>query len=108
MSNQANATQDCTAGLTPVPAAPWRIMAVSVLPNYRLAVTFRDGSNAVMDFSSALTTKDAGIYAALADPQIFEQARLELGVITWPNGADMDPAWAYAETRHQKSWSVPV
>jgi hypothetical protein len=91
-----------------VPAAPWRITAVSVLPSHRLAVTFRDGSNATLDFSAVLTAKDAGIYSALADPILFEQVHLELGVITWPNGADIDPAWVHEETRTRKTWAVPV
>lgn len=90
-----------------MPAAPWRVTAVSVLPGHRLAVTFRDGSNAVLDFSSLLKAEDAGIFAALADPALFDQVRLELGVITWPNGADLDPAWIYEETRERKLWSVP-
>ena len=107
MPSQADATQDSAAGITPTPSAPWRIKAMSVLSGYRLAVTFRDGSNATLDFSAVLKAKDAGIYAPLADPAMFEQARLELGVITWPNGADIDPAWAYEETQEKPMWSVP-
>jgi hypothetical protein len=30
-----------------------------------------------------------------------------LGVVTWPNGLDIDPAWMYEEVRANKSWSVP-
>ncbi|WP_261379300.1 DUF2442 domain-containing protein [Denitratisoma sp. DHT3] len=80
---------------------------MSVLPGHRLAVTFKDGSSGTLDLSSVLEAKDAGIYTALADPEFFEQATLELGVITWPNGADLDPAWIYEETRNRKLWSVP-
>ena len=29
------------------------------------------------------------------------------GVVTWPNGADIDPAWMYEQVRANKSWSVP-
>lgn len=31
-----------------------------------------------------------------------------LGVITWPNGADLDPAWMYEQVRENKTWSVPL
>lgn len=69
-----------------IPAAPWRVKALSVLPDYRLAVTFQDGTNGIVDFSAVLTAKDCGIFDALKDKAIFNQARLDLGVVVWPNG----------------------
>jgi hypothetical protein len=39
---------------------------------------------------------------------MFEQATLSLGVVTWPNGADLDPAWMYERLREEKTWSVPI
>lgn len=107
MPIQTNTPQDSTPGINASPSAPWRVAAVSVLPEYKLAVTFRDGSSATLDLSSLREAKDVGIYGALADPKFFEQATLALGAITWPNGADLDPAWIYEETRNRKLWSVP-
>jgi hypothetical protein len=51
-----------------------------------------------------------GVFAALADPSVFAQARIELGVVTWPNGADLDPRWMYEEisAAPDKMWSVPI
>jgi len=106
MPSQATAEKDSAAGVSP--AAPWRVKAVSVLPDYRLAITFNDGSSGIADLSSVTKAKDAGIYAALADPAIFEQATISLGVVTWPNGADLDPAWMYERLREEKTWSVPI
>ncbi|MBI4996891.1 MAG: DUF2442 domain-containing protein [Rhodocyclales bacterium] len=106
MPSQATAEKDSAAGVTP--AAPWRVKAISVLPDYRLAVTFNDDTSGIADLSSVMKTKDAGIYSALADPAVFEQATLSLGVITWPNGADLDPAWMYERLREEKTWSVPI
>ena len=105
MSSEANAAQDHAAGV--IAAAPWRMKAVLTLPGYRLAVTFQDDSSATIDCSGVKTAKDSGVYAALSDPSLFEQAGLELGVITWPNGADLDPCWLYDETRGKELWSVP-
>lgn len=105
MSIQTNAEANQTPGVTP--AAPWRVKALTVLPGYRLAVTFQDGTNGIADLSSVLTTLDCGIYEGLKDEAIFEQARLELGVVTWPNGADLDPAWMYEQIGGNKTWSVP-
>ena len=105
MSIQTTPETDQTTGV--IPAAPWRVKALSVLPDYRLAVTFMDGTNGIVDFSAVLTAKECGIFEALKDKACFDQARLELGVVIWPNGADMDPGWMYEQVRVNKSWSVP-
>jgi hypothetical protein len=47
------------------------------------------------------------VFSELKDSAYFAQARLDLGVVTWPNGADIDPAWMYDELRKAKIWSVP-
>lgn len=105
MPIQPTPEADQTAGVTP--SAPWRVKALSVLADYRLAVTFMDGTNGIADFSSVLAAKDCGMFEALKDKACFGQARLELGVVTWPNGADIAPAWMYEQVRAHKSWSVP-
>ncbi|MDZ7593926.1 MAG: DUF2442 domain-containing protein [Thiobacillus sp.] len=105
MSIQTTSEADQTAGV--IPAAPWRIKALSVLPDYRLAVTFMDGTNGIVDFSFVLTATECGIFEALKDKALFDQARLDLGVVVWPNGADIDPSWMYEQIKVDKSWSVP-
>ncbi len=105
MSIQATPETHQAAGVTP--SAPWRVKALSVLPGYRLAVTFQDGTNGILDLSEVTTAQDCGIYEELKDAGMFEQARLELGVVTWPNGADIDPAWMYEQLKTMKTWSVP-
>ena len=104
MPTQTTPTQDKTTGVTP--AAPWRISALSVLPGYRLAVTFNDGVSGIVDCSGITTANDPGIFAPLAAAEFFAQARLELGVVSWPNGADIDPAWMHGELKQNESWSV--
>ena len=105
MPSQTAAKENSAAGV--IPAAHWRIQAVSVLPEYRLAVIFRDGSNGIVDCSTILTSTNPGVYAPLASPEFFAQVRLELGALTWPNGADLDPGWLHAELADKKTWSVP-
>lgn len=90
-----------------VPAAAWRVSAVSVQSGYRLAVSFVDGTSGIADFSRLVNGKNAGIFSALADPALFEQVRIELGVITWPNGADFDPDWLHEEIMAHGQWLVP-
>ncbi len=91
MPGEAATQENSAAGV--VPAAPWRVKALSVLPGYRLAVTFRDGTCGIVDLSRLRPDPSHGVFAALADLRLFEQARIELGTVTWPNGADLDPFW---------------
>ena len=109
MPSQAVAEKDSTTGVTtaPVALAPWRVKAISILPNYCLAVTFIDGRSGVVDCTLTLESSNPGIYASLAAPDYFAQARIELGAITWPNGEDRDPAWMHEELADKQSWSVP-
>ena len=88
-------------------AAAWRVHSVSALPNYQLAITCNDGTAGIVDMSALVNSSQAGIYAALKDTQIFQQVRIELGALTWPNGADLDPLWTYEELSKQQTWSVP-
>lgn len=56
-----------------------RLKALSVLPGYRLAVTFRDSTCEIVDLSRVKPDPSHGVFSALADPRLFEQARIELG-----------------------------
>ena len=105
MSIDASTEEDSTTGV--IPAAPWCVRSISVLPGYRLSVTFRDGTCGVVDLSGVRPDPSQGVFAALADPRFFERARVELGVVTWPNGADLDPLWMYEEITgaEDKTWS---
>lgn len=105
MPSQTTTQENSAAGVAPT--APWRIRAVSVLLDYRLAVTFCDGRNGIIDCASILTSTNPGIYAPLATPDFFAQVKLELGALTWPNGADLDPGWLHAELADRKLWPVP-
>jgi hypothetical protein len=93
MPNEATTEADRAVGVAP--AAPWRIKALTVLPRYCLAVTFNDDREGIVDMSMICTSRESGMYAPLKDPDYFAQAQLELGAVTWPNGADLDPCWAY-------------
>ena len=101
MPIQTTPETDQAAGV--IPAASWRFKALSVLPDYRLAITFMDGTNGIVDFSAVLTAAECGIFEALKDKAFFDQARLDLGVAIWPNGADMDPGWIYEQIKANKS-----
>lgn len=107
MSIDAGTEENLAAGV--VAAAAWRVRAISVLPGYRLSVTFADETSGIVDLSAVRSEPSLGVFAALANPQYFAQAGVVLGVVTWPNGADLDPLWMYEEisAAKNKTWSVP-
>lgn len=106
MSIKASTQENSAAGV--VAAAAWRVKAMLLLPGYRFSVTFADGTSGVVDLSAIRSDPSLGVFAALTNPQCFAQARLALGVVTWPNGADLDPLWMYEEisAAENKTWSV--
>ncbi len=105
MPSETAAQENTAAGVTP--AAPWRIQAVSVLPDHRLALTFRDDLSGIADFSAIRTSTNPGIYAPLASADFFAQVQIELGVLICPNGADLDPAWPHESLFAEETRSVP-
>jgi hypothetical protein len=68
------------------------IDAVSVKPmgGFRLRIAFSDGLVGVHDFSS-IAARDGEMVRPLKDPAFFARVFIELGVLTWPNGFDLDP-----------------
>ena len=99
MSSQTDAQENHSAGVAPeiVPTVPWRIAAVTALPNYRLALKFNDGTRGTADLSALVQRPDAGVFASLRDHARFEQVGLVYGAVTWPNGADLDPCWLHED-----------
>lgn len=73
------------------------IIEVRPLGGYRLYLRFEDGVAGELDFSSRLRFE--GMFAALKDPTVFAQVRVdpELGTLVWPNGADLDPDVLYGD-----------
>lgn len=106
MPIEATAQEHSPAGI--IPTAPWRVRAVNVLPGYRLSITCNDGLSGVVDMSTLVNSPNAGIYAELKDTRLFQQVRIEHGALTWPNGADLDPAWTHEEIGKNQTWFVPA
>ena len=69
----------------------YRVAGFEIVGPYTLAVTFTDGTRQQIDFRPVLR---GAIFGALQDLATFNSVRLdqEVGTLTWPNGADFDPA----------------
>jgi hypothetical protein len=50
--------------------------------------------------------RDSYADEALRDPRVFSQARVVLGTVQWPNGADLAPDAMYDAIRENSVWVV--
>ena len=84
----------------------WRLKSVTALPGARLRVTFVDGTTGEVDMRGFLgSRKIAGtLFEPLGDPAVFAEARVVLGAVQWPNGADLAPDAMYEEIRAHGRW----
>ncbi|MBE0494683.1 MAG: DUF2442 domain-containing protein [Thiomicrospira sp.] len=69
---------------------------VKPLESTKLLVTFKDGKQGVLDMSPYL---DFGAFSALKSRDYFNQVMIVFGAISWPDGQDIAPDTAYAETQ---------
>lgn len=75
-----------------------RITQVRHIRDFRLALTFVDGTQVEMDFSNKLKGR-GGVFAPLHDVEFFRQVRIDTvaGTLAWPNDVDLDPDVLYCE-----------
>jgi uncharacterized protein DUF2442 len=69
----------------------YRVVAFEIIGPYTLRVEFDDSSSQAIDLRPIL---EGELYGPLRDLTLFNQVRLdpEVHTLTWPNGADFDPA----------------
>jgi hypothetical protein len=74
------------------------ITGVEIVGEYRLRLTFADGTVGDVDFSGRVWR---GVFEPLGDPEYFSRVAVdpEAGTIAWPNGLDMAPEPLYVEAR---------
>ncbi|HEX5236689.1 MAG TPA: DUF2442 domain-containing protein [Silvibacterium sp.] len=107
MRTESAARENSSAALTePRPQSPWRVIVVEALPGLRLRVAFADGLTGIVDISGLVQSSRAGVFAALADPALFAQVRLEYGVVTWPGDLDLAPDAMHAAIQAQGEWRL--
>ena len=79
----------------------WDVVDVQPFPPMALQVRFADGTTGQVRFESSHLT---GVFAALKDPALFAQARIEAGAVTWPGDLDLAPDAMYAEIKSHGEW----
>jgi hypothetical protein len=76
--------------------AVWSINRFKVLPNYKIEVSFADGTSGIADLAPRLSQGPLGDgFDPLCDELVFAQAYLEHGALTWPGGIDLAPDAIY-------------
>ena len=82
--------------------------SVIALPDARLQVTFVDGTGGEIQMKRFLS--ESGVYGTifepLRNPAIFVQAKVVLGAVQWPNGADLAPDAMYDAIRERGVWTL--
>ena len=70
-----------------------RVASVKPLDDYRLSLTFLDGTQGVVSIRDRLF---GPVFEPLRELGIFRQVRVdEFGAVAWPNGADLAPDALY-------------
>lgn len=77
-----------------------RVKSVQALEGYRLAVTFNDGLEGIVDLSDAL---NGPAFEPLRKPEFFRQVFVSNGVVAWPNDVDLDPYALYRRVAAERT-----
>ena len=86
--------------------SPWRVTSVTALPEAQLEVTFVDGISGKVDMRTFLSSSrvDGTVFETLRAPAVFAEARVVMGAVQWPNGADLAPDAMYDAIRENGIW----
>jgi hypothetical protein len=79
----------------------WSVVKVAPMPPLAIAVEFADGKEGVVRFEPSHLT---GVFEALRNPEVFRQARVEFGAVTWPGNIDLAPDAMYREIKRTGEW----
>ncbi|HTV90360.1 MAG TPA: DUF2442 domain-containing protein [Stellaceae bacterium] len=88
------------------PRAPWRVAETEALPGFRLRVRFNDGSGGIVEMAVFIHSDAAGVFAALRDEELFRQATVTLGAVTWPGDLDLAPDAMHHAIKQHGKWIV--
>ncbi len=68
------------------------IIAVKIIANYKLLVTFENNENRILDMQPYL---QQGVFQELKDERVFSSVGVSFDTIAWSNDIDLDPEFVY-------------
>jgi len=81
--------------------------AVEALGGFRLRVTFSDGASGVHDFAD-IVAEVGPMVEPLREASFFQRVFISLGVLTWPNGYDIDSILLHSEMKAAGELTTPL
>jgi hypothetical protein len=81
---------------------------VEILDSGRLRVRFVDGTMGEVRMEAFLASPgvDGTVFEPLRDPSEFAKARVMVGAVQWPSGADLAPDAMYDAIRERGFWTL--
>ena len=79
----------------------WEVVDVKTISPLSIQVTFSDGTSGRVVFETSHLT---GVFEVLKDPEIFRQAYIEHGAVTWPGNIDLAPDAMYQAIKQTGEW----
>ena len=79
----------------------WDVVDVKAIAPLALLVQFADGTVGKVQFEQSHLT---GVFSALRDPIIFQQAHVSDGAVAWPGDLDLAPDAMYMAIKSQGEW----
>ncbi|MDO8768939.1 MAG: DUF2442 domain-containing protein [Burkholderiaceae bacterium] len=79
----------------------WDVIDVKLVAPLALKVQFADGTVGKVQFEPSHLT---GVFEALKDPIIFQQAHIEDGAVAWPGNLDLAPDAMYQAIKTTGEW----
>jgi len=82
------------------------VISVTVFPDAQFEVTFVDGTSGKVDMRAFLSSSkvDGTVFEPLRDLAVFAEARVVMGAVQWPNGADLAPDAMYDAILESGVW----
>ena len=79
----------------------WNVIEVKAISSLSIHVIFSDGTSGKVQFKPSHLT---GVFEKLKDPEIFRQAYIEIGAVTWPGNVDLAPDAMYQAIKTNGEW----
>ena len=79
----------------------WNVIEVEAISPLSIRVIFSDGKTRKVQFKPSHLT---GVFEKLKDPEIFRQAYIENGAVTWPGNVDLAPDAMYQAIKTNGEW----